>query len=45
MDKRTDLKDLGKVCVSVAEHGIDAVDGILGLTRRASFGFGLQYWQ
>lgn len=41
----TDLKDLGEVCVSVAEHGVDAVDGILGLARGASLGFGLQYWQ
>lgn len=37
----TDLEDLSEVCVSVGEHGIDAVDGILGLTRRASLGFGL----
>lgn len=37
----TDLKDLGKVCVSVAEHGVDAVNGILGLARGASLGFGL----
>ncbi len=41
----TDLEDLGEVCVSVAEHGVDAVDGILGLARGASLGFGLQYWQ
>jgi len=41
----TDLKDLGKVCVSVAEHGVDAVDGIFGLARGASLSFGLQYWQ
>lgn len=41
----TDLKDLGEVCVSVGEHGVDAVDGILGLTRGASLGFGLQYRQ
>lgn len=39
----TDLKDLSKVCVSVGEHGVDAVDGILGLARRASLRFGLQY--
>lgn len=37
----TDLEDLSEVCVSVGEHGIDAVDGILGLTRRASLSFGL----
>lgn len=37
----TDLEDLGEVCVSVGEHGIDAVDGILGLARGASLGFGL----
>lgn len=41
----TDLEDLGKVCVSVGEHGVDAVDGVLGLARRASLGFGLQYRQ
>lgn len=37
----TDLKDLGKVCVSVGEHSMDAVDGILGLARGASLSFGL----
>lgn len=42
-DWLTDLKDLGKVCVSVAEHGVDAVDGIFSLAGRASLGFGLQY--
>lgn len=41
----THLEDLGEVCVSVGEHGVDAVDGILGLARGASLGFGLQYWQ
>ena len=41
----TDLKDLGEVCVSVGEHGVDTVDGILGLARGASLGFGLQYRQ
>lgn len=41
----TDLKDLSKVCVSVGEHGVDAVDGILGLARWASLSFGLQYRQ
>lgn len=37
----TDLEDLSEVCVSVGEHGIDAVDGILGLAWGASLGFGL----
>jgi len=41
----TNLKDLGEVCVSVGEHGVDAVDGVLGLAGQPSFGFGLQYWQ
>lgn len=41
MNGVTDLKDLSEVCVSVGEHGIDALDGILGLARGASLGFGL----
>lgn len=41
----TNLKDLGEVCVSVAEHGMDAVDSVLGLARGPSLGFGLQHWQ
>lgn len=41
----TDLEDLSEVCVSVGEHGIDAVDGVLGLARGTSLGFGLQYRQ
>lgn len=41
----TDLKDLRKVCVPVGEHGVDAVDGVLGLTRGSPLGFGLQYRQ
>lgn len=41
----TDLKDLGEVRVPVGEHGVDAVDGVLGLARGATLGFGLQYRQ
>lgn len=41
----TDLEDLSKVCVSVGEHGVDALDGILGLARRASLSFSLQHRQ
>lgn len=41
----THLEDLGEVCVSVGEHGVYTVDGILGLARGASLGFGLQYRQ
>lgn len=37
----TDLEDLSEVCVSVGEHGVYAVDRILGLARGASLGFGL----
>ena len=40
---KTHLKDLCKVCVAVGKHGVDAVDGVLGLTRRAFLGFVLQY--
>lgn len=40
----TDLKDLGKVCVPVGEHCINAVDSILCLARGASLSFALQYW-
>lgn len=43
--RETDLKDLGEVCVSVGEHGVDAVDGVLGLARWPPLGLGLQYWQ
>lgn len=45
MIRLTDLEDLGKVCVSVAEHGVDAVDGIFGLAWGAPLCFGLQYRQ
>lgn len=41
----TNLKDLSEVRVPVGEHGIDAVDGILGLSWRSSLGFSLQYRQ
>ena len=43
--RETDLEDLGEVRVSVDEHGVDAVDGVLGLARGAPLGFGLQYRQ
>ena len=39
------LKDLCKLCVSVGEHGVDAVDGVLGLARRSLLGLMLQYRQ
>lgn len=41
----TDLEDLSKVRVPVGEHGVDAVDGVLGLSWRSPFGFSLQYRQ
>ena len=41
----TDLEDLGEVRVSADEHGVDAVDGVLGLARGPPLGFGLQYRQ
>lgn len=41
----TNLKDLGEMCVSVGEHGINAVDGVFGLARGASLCFSLQYLQ
>lgn len=41
----TDLEDLSKVCVPVGEHGVDAVDGVLGLSWGPPLGFGLQYRQ
>jgi len=44
-EPETDLKDLGEVCVSAGEHGVDALDGVLGLARWPPLGLGLQYWQ
>lgn len=41
----TNLKDLGEVRVSVGEHCVDAVDGVLGLAGGPPLGFGLQYRQ
>lgn len=41
----TDLKDLSEVRVPVGEHGVDAVDGVLGLSWGPPLGFGLQYRQ
>lgn len=41
----TDLKDLSKVRVPVGEHGVDAVDGVLGLSWGSPLGFSLQYRQ
>lgn len=41
----TDLKDLSEVCIPIGEHGIDAVDGVLGLPRGSPLGFSLQYRQ
>lgn len=40
-----DLEDLGEVRVPVGEHGVDAVDGVLGLPWGSPLGFGLQYRQ
>lgn len=41
----TDLEDLSKVRVPVGEHGVDAVDGVLGLSWGSPLGFSLQYRQ